>query len=354
MAIEAAGGLDPERYVPHLIVTRSTGPLEQLVRERGVRVTILERRRGFSPRKLTRALRIVRASAVVHAHQWGSGMWGALLARLARRPLIAHVQRYDAAVARGWLSGYRLWIGPTASKIACVSDEIAAAFATAGLPQRKLAVVPNGVAVGAALAREDARAALGLDVDAVVVGIVARLRAEKRHDRALRALALLRQQGRKVSLAVVGSGPEEERLRDLERELDLADAVHWAGAIDNAGQLVLAFDVLLLCSDIEGMPLAVLEALVEGVPVVATAVDALPGLLADGGGILVDTPTPARIAAALSAVLDRAAVDANAARVERARARYSNQRVTRDVERLYDEALGLARDSHVPEMTERR
>ena len=130
--------------------------------------------------------------------------------------------------------------------------------------------------------------------------------------------------------------------------------MHWAGAIDNAGQLVLAFDVLLLCSDIEGMPLAVLEALVEGVPVVATAVDALPGLLADGGGILVDTPTPARIAAALSAVLDRAAVDANAARVERARARYSNQRVTRDVERLYDEALGLARDSHVPEMTERR
>jgi len=340
MAVETAGALDPERYVPHLVATRSGGALASVAADRGIKVTILGRKHAIAPRELAQALAIVRGSDLVHAHLWGSGMWGALLARLARRPLLAHVQRFDADVSRGWLPGYRYWIAPSAHKLVCVSEEISTAFAQAGVPRRKLAVVPNGVLLGAALTRGDARAELGLSGDALVIGMVARLRPEKRHDLALRALAILRDRGHELTLCVVGDGREEATLRHLAEELALGSSVQWAGPVASAGRIVHAFDALLLSSEIEGMPLAVLEALVEGVPVVATPVDALPALLANGGGVLAANVSAEAIADAIAS-LRLPTVESDHSTADRARQRFGMESVTRQLERLYDEALGI-------------
>ena len=152
-------------------------------------MTVLDRRHGFAPRKFARALSIVRASAIVHAHQWGGGMWGALLARLTRTPLVAHAHRFDGAHSRRWTIGYRYWIAPTAQRVVCVSEDISVALsAIVGVPAAKLTFVANGVQIGGALSKAAARAELGLPPDVPVIGMVARLRVEKRHDLALEAL----------------------------------------------------------------------------------------------------------------------------------------------------------------------
>jgi glycosyltransferase involved in cell wall biosynthesis len=342
VAIEAAGALDRERYLPHLIVTRQSGPLEQLARERDIGVTILDRRRGFAPRKLERAFAIVRRSEVVHAHLWGSGIWGALLARFARRPFLAHAHRFDADMSRLWLPGYRYWIAPTAYRIVCVSNEILAGFRAGGVPAAKLAVVPNGVILGESLSRNEARAELGLPAEGLVVGMVARLRAEKRHDLALRSLASLRAAGRDVTLCIVGDGPGEQGLRRLANELGVEAAISWAGPRQNAGRLMRAFDVALITSTVEGMPLAALEALVVGVPLVSTPVGAMPDLLEHGGGTLVGAGEAEEISSALGGALDHRDEPALVRSQLWACRTFGIDEVARRLEQLYDAAIGAS------------
>jgi glycosyltransferase involved in cell wall biosynthesis len=341
VAVEAAGALDRDRYVPHLVVTRHDGPLGRLAHDRGVRTTVLDRQWGFAPRKLARALSIVRDSALLHAHLWGSAMWGAAFARATRRPLIAHTHGFDADSSSAWLRGYRYWIAPAAHRIVCVSGELAAALRDGGIPPAKVTVVENGVSLEDPLTRDEARAALGLPTRGRVIGMVAGLRQEKRHDLALRSLALLRAEGRDVTLCFVGDGREREALHRLARELSVEDRVVWAGLRDHAGRLMRAFDVVLICSTIEGMPLGALEALVAGVPLVTTRVGALPELLAHGGGVIVPAADPPSVCVTLSAVLDGIGGLANAASAARARDAYSIDRVARELESIYDGALGV-------------
>jgi glycosyltransferase involved in cell wall biosynthesis len=346
VAVEAALALDPDRYVPHVLLTREGGPLEERLGAGGIDYTILGRRRGFTPRLFARARAVIHSTDLLHAHKFEGGMWGALLARAARRPLVAHEHTFDGASSLRRTLGYRGLIAPTASTIICVSEGVAASLRAEGVRPDKLEVIPNGVPIDAAIDRVAARSELGLDRGGKVIGLVARLRPEKQHELALAALACLREQGDDVVLCAVGDGPRAAELRELGERLGVGDAVVWAGERPDAQRLHRAFDVVLLCSSYEGMPLAALEALVAGVPVVSTAVGAMPELLADGRGSIVGDE-PGAIAAGLRSTLERspAEFDGEAFR-ERSRAAFGVDRLARDLERVYDRALAGS-SSHV-------
>lgn len=341
VAVETACALDPTRYVAHLLVTRHGGPLEELVRANGLECTILDRRRGFHPRAFARACRAVRDSSLVHAHKLEGSMWGAAMARITRRPLVAHEHTFDGTRTRRRTLGYRYLIAPTASRILCVSDYVAASLRDEGVQARLLETVPNGVRTDLALPRATARAELGLDPAATVVGIVGRLRPEKRHDLALQALNAVRAAGHDVVLCCVGDGPLRGSLETLAAELGLAEHVVFAGELPDAGRLAKAFDVGLLCSVYEGMPLAALELLVAGVPLVATAVGSLPELVADGGGRVVPSGDANALAEALAAELADVGFRDRQLAAERARTRFGLERVALDVQRVYDEILAV-------------
>lgn len=341
VAVEAAGALDRTRYEPHLLVTRHSGSLASRVVELGLPCTILGRTRGFHPRRFERARRLVAGAHLLHAHKFAGSAWGALLARSARRPLVAHEHTFDGVTSVGRTLVLRAVIAPAAARILCVSEGVARSLAAEGVDERKLLVVPNGVTVDDSTDRAAARRELGLPADGVVIGMVARLRREKRHELALRTLAELHARGGAERLCLVGDGPLEAELRASARELGVEGSVTWAGERPNAQRLLRAFDVMLLCSSFEGMPLAALEALVSGVPLVATAVGALPELLADGGGVVSDGDTPVALADAVRACLD-AAADGGAG-LASARDRFSIDRLARDLEDVYDSVLAERR-----------
>jgi glycosyltransferase involved in cell wall biosynthesis len=337
VAVDAALALNRDRYIPHLLVTRHTGPLERRLEGSGVGYTILNRRGTVSARALARARAVVRSSDLLHAHKFEGGIWGAVLARLASRPLVTHEHTFDGAASRRRAIGYRRVIAPAAARIICVSEGVADSLRAHGIDGRKLAVVPNGVPVDAVLERTAAREELGLDAGQNVIGLVARLRPEKRHELALAALASLRASGDDVILCAVGDGPRRAELRRLSDRLGVADAVVWAGERADAHRLQPAFDVTLLCSSYEGMPLAALESLVAGVPIVSTPVGAMPELLTNGSGTVVDAD-PDAIAAAIRETLAHRHASGTDAR-DRARAAYGIGRLARDLEGIYDEAL---------------
>jgi glycosyltransferase involved in cell wall biosynthesis len=152
------------------------------------------------------------------------------------------------------------------------------------------------VAVRAALgARDEVRAGLGIGPDEVVVGTVANFRAQKGYPDLLAAASL----APGVRVVAVGQGPLEDEIRARHRGLGLGDRVQLTGYVPDAARVMSAFDVFTLASVHEGLPVALMDALVLGLPVAATDVGGIPQAVTDGvEGLLVPSRRPELLAAA--------------------------------------------------------
>jgi glycosyltransferase involved in cell wall biosynthesis len=156
----------------------------------------------------------------------------------------------------------------------------------------------------------------------------------------LHALALL---SRPSVLAVLGVGPLESELRSLAERLNLDERVRWLGFRDDIADHLAAADIFCLSSVWEGVPLAAMEAIQLGTPVVATAVGGMPELVTDGhSGRLVEPGVPRSIADALREVLSDD--DARKRYVENARTDLEkNFSTDRMLVRLREAYLGATR-----------
>lgn len=179
-----------------------------------------------------------------------------------------------------------------------------------GYPDAKVRIVRNGVAL-AGPAPHSGR-------DDALVGIVGVLRPEKDHATFLHAARIVATHTDRARFVVVGDGPLRAASERLAHELGIADRVEFTGARTDVAELLATMAVFVLSSRTETLPMALLEAMSAGVPVVATAVGGIPDAVEDGvSGILVPPEDPARLAAAVLDLLgdpDRAAATGRAAR----------------------------------------
>jgi glycosyltransferase involved in cell wall biosynthesis len=167
------------------------------------------------------------------------------------------------------------------------------------------------------VARRRARRALGLPPEATVVGAVGRLAYQKAPEDFLAALRALRRPG--VVGVWVGGGELAGRMARLAAAQPQAPVL-LTGERGDVPALLPAFDVFTLPSRYEGLPTAVVEAMLCGVPVVATAVNAVGDLVVPGEtGLLVPPRRPDLLAGAVRALLDSPADAARMAAAARAR-----------------------------------
>ena len=286
--------------------------------------------------RLARALRADGAT-LVHAHNFGRFFYLGPAAALAGVPALytehSNTRREEHAL---WLTQRPL--SALAARIVAVSEDVRRGLVEdQGLRARRVRVVPNGIDAApyaAAGAQRDAvRAALGLG-GAFVVGSVARLVPVKDQACQLAALARCPQ----ATLVLVGDGPERAALEALAAQLGVTARVRFLGTRHDVPNLLAAFDVFTLSSLSEGLPVAVLEAMAAGLPVVATRVGGVPEAVRDGvTGLL----TPPRDAAALGAAWRalespqrRAALGAAGRAV--VRSRFSLAAMVRAYEALYE------------------
>jgi glycosyltransferase involved in cell wall biosynthesis len=183
--------------------------------------------------------------------------------------------------------------------------------------------------------RADLRARLGVASDEALIVTASRLAPQKALHVLLHALALM---STPSVLAVLGVGPLEAELRALAERLHLDGRVRWLGFRDDIADHLAAADVFCLSSVWEGVPLAAMEAIQLGTPVVATAVGGMPELVTDGrSGRLVEPGVPRAIADALREVLTDD--DARKSYVENARAdldaNFSTERMLARLREVY-------------------
>jgi glycosyltransferase involved in cell wall biosynthesis len=137
-----------------------------------------------------------------------------------------------------------------------------------------------------------------------MVGVIGRLSSEKGIDVLLDAVASCFANGIPISVIIAGDGPERYSLQTQATTLGLAAHVHFLGTVDNLPALYSQLDLVVLPSRSEGLPNVLLEALAADVPVVATAVGAVPEVLTDCAiGELVRPQDPAALAVGIRRAL---------------------------------------------------
>jgi glycosyltransferase involved in cell wall biosynthesis len=162
------------------------------------------------------------------------------------------------------------------------------------LPEAVIRYVPNGIDL-ARFATDGS----GRGSGEPVIGTVAALREEKNIARLLGAFATL-PSGR---LVIVGDGPERPALEALAASLGIADRVQFVGHRQDTATFYAQFDIFVLSSDTEQMPLSVIEAMASGLPVVSTAVGDVRQMVAEENAALIVPLEQAALAGALAGLI---------------------------------------------------
>lgn len=175
------------------------------------------------------------------------------------------------------------------------------------LPLPPVEVLVHGIdpAEVARRARPDgARRELGIPDDAPVVTTIANFKPHKGHVHLVRAAQMVRRAVPEARFVLVGAGPLEAQVRRHVAAFGLEEAVVFAGPREDAPRIAAASDVFLLASEHEGLPVALLEAMAVGRPVVATRVGGVPEVVRHGReGLLVPFPDSAALAEAVTCLL---------------------------------------------------
>jgi glycosyltransferase involved in cell wall biosynthesis len=213
----------------------------------------------------------------------------------------------------------------------------------------RITVIENGVdlSLWPLASKEEkraARAALGLDADRPVVLMVAAMRPEKAHEALLHAVARMKVDGRRPRVLLAGDGERRGALEALAESLGVRGDVEFLGVRRDVARLLHAADAVVLPSRavVETLPLAVLEAMASGTPVIASAVGSVPDVVRDGEtGFLIPPADAAVLASRIGYILDDGdrADDMRARAREWVAARYSIESTAARYQTLFEEVM---------------
>ncbi|MCH8168839.1 MAG: glycosyltransferase [Proteobacteria bacterium] len=179
----------------------------------------------------------------------------------------------------------------TTAYAACSSPVRERSLEAYGLDPAKVALVRNGIDLDRFLAVRDRRVARPTRTGPLRIGMVASLEPSKEHPTLLRALARRRAEGEDVELVLIGDGSRRAELEALAGRLDIARAVIWRGSVRDVPGELGKLDVFAFSANpAEGLGIALIEALVSGLPVVASDVPACRAVLEDGRWGLLAVP----------------------------------------------------------------
>ena len=282
---------------------------------------------------------------LIHTHTARSAMIGRMVSRLTGVPLVHHIHSPTARDStHRWSNRANVWLErrtlPQAQALIAVSNSLARQARESGLAREKIVVVPNGVpAIGPLSTRSEPK-------QTWTIGCVALFRPRKGLEVLLDAMAQLVAQGFDLRLRAVGpfQSPEyqQEILAQVAR-LGLASRIDWRGFQEHVEQEFAAMDLFVLPSLFgEGMPMVVLEAMANGVPIVSTQVEGVPEVIRHGvDGLLAEPGSATSLATEIERLLT-GEVDWSALREsawERHAQHFSALAMAQNVARVYDAVL---------------
>lgn len=305
---EATDAADLEFIVAYLVSWKNhlVSPIE----DAGWATRCLGSNRPWDIRWLLRFRRLLKEQQVTVVH--GHSPLVSAMARLALRTIGPGPRARSVYTEHNEWARHRPWTRRLNRSTIGLEDRV---VAVSHAVRESMGVVPdvevvvhgiNVSAVAAQAAHRDAvREELGIRDEEIVVGIVANYRHEKAYDVLMDAASEVLQMEQRVRFVSIGQGPLEAEIRAHHERLDLGDRFLLLGYRDDAIRVMSAFDIFTLSSLYEGLPVALMEALVLDLPVVATSVGGVPEALAETDAILVPPGSSKELADALAEMLTR-------------------------------------------------
>jgi starch synthase (maltosyl-transferring) len=349
--------LDRSRWEPTVVSLKPPGETASRIRELGIEVFspgIGEETGGFAALELFLAARRLprllggRRFDIVHSLLFRAHLLGRLAAPRIGARAVVNSYRSSTEAGSGWLLRADRWTSTRVTRFHLQSPGLAAALQLRlGVEPGRCVVIPNGIdlaAADAALAirRDEARRRFSLFPTDLAVVCVGRLHEEKGVNNLVGAFHALLQAQPTARLLLAGDGPARRLLETTVEALRLGPFVRFLGTLADPWPLLAAADVFALPSLWEGMPNALLEAMAARLPAVATAVGAVPEMVADGQEALLVPPGDA---GALARALAQLAADPARRREMGAQARrrvektYRIEATVALTERLYGELI---------------
>jgi glycosyltransferase involved in cell wall biosynthesis len=257
-----------------VVLSPFDGPFTVRLREHGIPVHVAPMGEKLRWHTIQRTVSLAREHDVhvIHAHMGPAHVIAGIAGRATGTPVLATVHSMH-------LSMLDLEIHRLASTHLCLVSEAARAHALAvGAAAARLSVIRNGVDPS-----EFAPGSKGLqERESLVVGFVGRLSTEKNPELFLRTAALVHAQSPATRFVVIGDGPLRSEMHALAKALRIAHVTTFTGEVRGMPSRYHEMDVMLCTSWHEGTPLAILEAMASGLPVVATDVGGNPELVLSG------------------------------------------------------------------------
>jgi glycosyltransferase involved in cell wall biosynthesis len=332
-----AAGLDKRRFEVHVAYMVGGEVADRLGQCPGVHTVHIATRNRLKRLVALAGLARDTGAEILHNHFCWYGMPAGVLAGCRRIETVHNMYRWLTPVEVRAFSMACRW----ADRLIAVSGAVRA-FAEMRFPgtrRRRWEVIHNGIDVDR-FKRTDAsafRRALGIGGGELIAGFAGRLEEEKGLDHLLDAARLLQDQNAGIRIVIAGTGSREGRLRERSAALKLSNVL-FTGQVRDTVSLMSAFDIAILPSLYEGLPLALIEAMAAGCPVVASRVGGIPEAVDDGvQGVLVQAGSAEQLARAIAFLAgDPAARSAMGKAAEvRARERFSQAQMISQIEHLY-------------------
>jgi len=319
-------------------VLLNRGRLSDELGRQGIPVTICDESRLGIARLLMAVTRHLRESRphILHSHRYKEHILGALAGKLSHDPLTVQTYHGLEENLSGWAglkmklyNRVNVAVGKlTADGVVGVSSEITHILAR-NYPSADVRCIRNGIDLTRVAPSVDPvtmRAELGIAPATFVVGTVGRLMPIKGSKYLIEAFARFRRQRapQESQLVIVGDGPSRTALEQCAESHGISRDVRFLGMRTDVYSLMTAFDIFVLPSLHEGVPMVLLEAMALGIPVVASRVGGIPEILEDRKEALL---VPARNAEALATAIGSVAgsIELRDELIRSARARVQTQ-----------------------------
>ncbi|MBW7470069.1 glycosyltransferase family 4 protein [Marinobacter sp. M216] len=292
----------------NVVVLRGDGWVADKVRSIGIAPHFIDSKGSFNLGYIKALRRLVSDEnvALIHAHLLGSNVYGALLALICRKPMIATFHgAVDVADGERFLRAKFFLIGLGASKIVCVSKRLKEELsARSALPAEKVKLIYNGVDpskfLNASLA--NLKQSLGLKPESILVVSVGNIRPAKGYEYLVEASLRMSESDPDIHFVVVGHQRKTlfDRLTEQISESTKKPRLHWLGFREDVADILRQADIFLLPSVSEGFSISTVEAMMAGVPVIATKSGGPEEIIVDREtGLLIPVRNPDAIVAAI-------------------------------------------------------
>jgi glycosyltransferase involved in cell wall biosynthesis len=314
--------------------------VEEAARKEGLQTFLIPCQGRWDQTAVRRTAQHIRQhkADIVHCHGYKADLYGYAATRGYGWPLIAtcHNWTRESRAVRlyEWIDRFAL---RRFHHVLAVSDNVRDRLERSGMPAHRVTVIGNGLDLqrlktAAPTLRSE------LPAGSRIIGSVGRLVPPKGFDVLLRAMPAVLRRVPDAFLVIAGEGPDRQRLEGLIQELSLEDHARLLGTREDIPGVYRSLDLFVLPSFNEGMPMVVMEAMAAGLPVVATAVGAVPALISQSGAGLVEPGDCAGLTEAIVTILTDPGLGGRvgAKLEERARAAFSIDEVARKYLQVYD------------------